>query len=335
MPSSIITAAHGGGGSGTREVIELIRRYLDNPVLSQSDDGACIDIAQQHLVFTTDSYVIYPLEFPGGDIGRLAVCGTVNDIAMQAGVPRFLSLSFILEEGLEFTTLQRIISSIAAAAEEAGVEIATGDTKVVEHGKAGGIYINTSGIGVRNPLHDVHVKNARPGDAVIVTGSLGDHGIAVMNAREDLGIRHALKSDVTPLHAMASKVLERSPEIHCMRDLTRGGLSAALCDIAEASQTGIEIDERSLVVKRQVHGACALLGLDVMSVANEGKALLVCPEADTDSVVAACRETDAGREATCIGTIVADHPGTALVHTREGGERLVDMPAGENLPRIC
>jgi hydrogenase expression/formation protein HypE len=335
MPEPIITAAHGGGGSATGELIALVRRHLDNPILARFDDGACLDMQGTALVFTTDSYVVEPLEFNGGDIGTLAVCGTVNDIAMQGGRPKYLSLSLILEEGLSFARLERILASIATAARAADVTIVTGDTKVVQHGRAGGMYINTAGVGERYPNADTHIRNARPADAVIVTGSLGDHGIAVMNAREELGLHSDLESDVAPLHDLAGQVCTRADAVHCMRDLTRGGLAAALCDIAETAGVGITIDEAALPVKRQVRGACDLLGLDVLEVANEAKAVIVCPAACADQVVSLCRQTAVGAHTCVVGTVEDAHHGTVLCNTREGGQRIVSMPRGEHLPRIC
>jgi hydrogenase expression/formation protein HypE len=334
--NDVVLLSHGGGGSRTRQLLrDIVLPGIMNPVLAPLDDAACLDVPESDLVLTTDSYVVKPLFFPGGDIGRLAVCGTVNDLAMQGAEPRYLTLGLILEEGLPLADLKRIMTSVAEAAGQTGVRIVTGDTKVVERGSGGGVYINTTGLGVRRPGVDTHVANARPGDAVIVTGTLGDHGIAVMSAREGLKFESNLVSDVAPLWDLVKTVLDAAPGIRCLRDPTRGGLAAALNDIAEASGVCVRIRESALRVRDEVRGACGLLGLDPLNVANEGKAVIVCPPECAAGALAALRSHPLGREAGRIGSVVPEPRGRVLLETNLGGERIVDVPTGEDLPRIC
>lgn len=332
----IILLSHGGGGSRTGDLLKsVILPALDNPVLRQLDDAACVSVPGTELAFTTDSYVVKPLFFPGGDIGRLAVCGTVNDLAMQGAEPRYLSLGFILEEGFRVSDLRRVVQSVAQAAKEAGVVIATGDTKVVERSSGGGLFINTSGIGVRRAGVDTHVSNARPGDAVIVSGPIGDHGVAVMSVREGLAFKSRLASDVAPLAGMIARVLDAAPGVRCLRDPTRGGLAAALNDIARASSVCVRIREKAVPVRDEVRGACGLLGFDPLNVANEGKAVIVCRPDDRERVLAALRADPLGRDACAIGVVEAAPAERVLLETALGGERVVDVPTGEDLPRIC
>lgn len=358
----IILMAHGGGGALTRKIIdELILVELGNPILNKLDDGACLSIPESELVLTTDSYVVDPVFFPGGDIGRLAVSGTINDLAMQGAEPRYMSLGLIIEEGFPIRDLKRIIRSVKNVSEETGVLIVTGDTKVigrvqgsaqppesfrqneqngvqgfrVQDERKGGIFINTTGLGVRRPGVDVAVSNALPGDTVIITGSMGDHGMAVMNIREGLQLESQLLSDVAPLWNMIGHLLETVGSIHCLRDPTRGGVAAALCDIADASSCGIRIRESVLPVKDEVKGACSILGLDPLNVANEGKALVVCDGSDADRVLEVLHSHPLSREARVIGKVVAEQAGVVLLETKIGGERIVDVPMGEDLPRIC
>ncbi len=338
MNTEIVLMGHGGGGMLTRRLIdEVFRRALGNPILDAMDDSAVIEGfgGERRVAFTTDSYVVRPLEFPGGDIGRLAVCGTVNDLAMQGAIPRFLSLGVILEEGLPFDVLRRIAASIGEAAREAGVLIATGDTKVVERGKADGVFINTAGIGEIPRGIDVSVGNARPGDVVLVTGFLGDHGVAVLSRREGIAFETELESDVAPLGALIRNLLTEVPEVRCLRDPTRGGLAGALHDIAEASRAGIRIREESLPVRPPVRGACRLLGLDPIALANEGKAVVVLPPDAAPRALALLREDPLGGDAVEIGVVTDEEPGIVLLETTAGGERIVELPAGEDLPRIC
>ncbi|OQA25339.1 MAG: Hydrogenase expression/formation protein HypE [Verrucomicrobia bacterium ADurb.Bin345] len=334
--NDIILLSHGGGGTKTSELLkEVILPALENPVLARLDDAACLDLPSAELAFTTDSYVVKPLFFPGGDIGRLAVCGTVNDLAMQGAVPRYLSLGLILEEGLRVADLRRVVESVAHAAREAGVHVATGDTKVVERSSGGGMLINTSGIGIRRPGVDTHVSNARPGDAVIVSGPIGDHGVAVMSAREGLNFQARLESDVAPLAGMIGRLLEAVPGVRCLRDPTRGGVAAALNDVARSASVCVRIREAAIPMRDAVRGACSLLGFDPLEVANEGKAIVICAAADESAALAALRSDPLGREAVTIGRVSDGPPGRVLLETALGGERVVDVPTGENLPRIC
>ncbi|MBD3392044.1 MAG: hydrogenase expression/formation protein HypE [Chitinivibrionales bacterium] len=336
MTNNLITLAHGGGGERTHALIrDVVLRYLGNPTLNCLDDGACIEIAESRLVMTTDSYVVDPIFFPGGDIGKLSVCGTINDLVMQGGDPRFMSLGLILEEGLRVADLEQVIASAAGVLQSTGVAVVTGDTKVVERGKGGGVFINTTGIGARREGIDVHVGNARPGDSVIVSGTIGDHGIAVMSAREGLRFESDIVSDVAPLWGMIKPLWDEGIPLRCLRDPTRGGVAAALCDIARASGAGIRVREKTLPVRRQVRGACDLLGLDPLEVANEGKAIVVCDPSSTERALAILKQSDSGRDATEVGTVVESHPGTVVMETRIGAERIVDVPSGEQLPRIC
>lgn len=332
----MVLLSHGGGGTRTRQLLrEIVLPEIMNPVLAPLDDAACLEVAESDLVLTTDSYVVKPLFFPGGDIGKLAVCGTVNDLAMQGAEPRYLTLGLILEEGFPLGDLRRVMTSLAGTARQTGVRIVTGDTKVVERGSGGGVYINTAGLGVRRSGVDTHVANARPGDVVIVTGTIGDHGIAVMSAREGLKFESRLESDVAPLWDLVRTLLDAVPGIHGLRDPTRGGLAAALNDIAEASKAGVRIRESALRVRDEVRGACGLLGLDPLNVANEGKAVVVCPPEDADRALAALRSHPLGRDASVAGVVVAEPCGRVLLETNLGGERIVDVPTGEDLPRIC
>ena len=332
----IILLAHGGGGTKTKSIIEnIILKHLGNEILARLDDAACITIPESELAFTTDSYVVKPVFFPGGDIGKLAACGTINDLAMQGAEPKYMSLGLILEEGLSINDLEKIIMSIGSVLRETGVSIVTGDTKVVEKGANNGILINTSGIGVRQPGVDVHVSNARPGDAVIVTGSIGDHGIAVMSCREELQFESELVSDVAPLWDLTRTLLNSLPEVHCLRDPTRGGIAAALCDIAEKSRIGIWINETTLPIKKEVIGACSMLGLDPLNVANEGNAVVVCQKENAEKALTILKSHPQGKEASIIGEITADTSGMVVFKTKMGGERIIEMPSGEDLPRIC
>lgn len=336
MAQDKILLGHGGGGRLTRELLDaVLLPPLRNQILDQLDDSAVIEIEDTRLAFTTDSYVIDPLEFPGGDVGRLAVCGTVNDLAMQGAVPAFLSLALIVEEGLPVAKLQHYIQSAAAAAKEAGVQFATGDTKVVERGHGSGLYINTAGIGKILPGVNVSATNAQPGDKIIVTGNLGDHGIAVMSCREGLDFESQVISDAAPLNKMVQNCLAGTPNVHVLRDPTRGGLTAAICDIASKSNVGARIYEQTVPVQAQVKAACELLGLDVLNVANEGKAVIICPAADLSAVLTRLQAHELGRDAVVVGEITNDHPGTVVLETAIGGERILTPSSGEDLPRIC
>jgi hydrogenase expression/formation protein HypE len=334
----IILMGHGGGGLMTSDLIKnVVISELGNPILDKLDDAACLPPLEGPLAFSTDSYVVDPIFFPGGDIGKLAACGTINDLTMQGAEPKYLTFSLIIQEGFALADLKRIVESFSGVVRENRVIVATGDTKVVERsGESPGIFINTAGIGRRLPETNVSAANARLGDAVIVTGTLGDHGVAILNERGQLGISTTLESDAAALWPLLSGVLTDEPgSIHALRDPTRGGVAAALCDIADSSNVTIELDEAALPVEPAVRGACDLLGLDVLSVANEGKAVIVCDPKRSDAILAKLRSHSLGRDAALIGTATAKMNGRVLMRTKTGGERIVDLPAGIDLPRIC
>ncbi len=316
----------------TAELIAVVREYVGNPLLDRLEDSACVELSGR-TAFTTDSFVVRPLEFPGGDIGRLAVAGTVNDLAVMGAVPRYLSLALVIEEGLAFGVLRRLLASVKAAADEAGVIVVCGDTKVVERGKADGIYITTSGLGKIADGSNISAHNARPGDVVIVSGEIGLHGVAVMAARESLGFASSAVSDVAPLNRMLEPLV-RELDVHAMRDPTRGGCAAALHDIAAASDVSIVLDEEALPVPEVVEGACSLLGTDSLEMPNEGKALILLSGEQAARAVEILRSHKYGRHATTIGKVTKE-TGFPLVLATGLGERLVDAPRGELLPRIC
>lgn len=331
-----ILLAHGGGGSLTRELIEtMFLTKLENPHLRLLDDSAVLAIGGKGYAFTTDSYVVSPYLFPGGNIGKLAVCGTVNDLAVMGAQPLWMSLGFILEEGLLLTDLQNIVESIRATAAEVGVQIVTGDTKVVERGKCEGLYINTAGIGQVVTPHSLGAANVKPGDAIIINGPIGEHGIAVMSRREGIAFQTNIVSDCAPLWPLAKAILDTGAQIHAMRDPTRGGVAAAILDMARASNVGIRLREDTLPISREVRGACDLLGLDPLTIANEGKVLVFCRATDAAQVLTTMKEHPLGRESCVIGEASETPKGMALLRTTIGGERIIDMPTGEDLPRIC
>lgn len=335
-----VTLAHGSGGRAMQALIRdvLVGRF-DNPQLHQMEDQARLALAQftahgDRLAFTTDSFVVDPIVFPGGDIGRLAVCGTVNDLVVGGARPLYLSCSLILEEGLPFDVLERIVDSMASTAEEAGVSIVTGDTKVVPHGAADKLFINTAGIGVIAEGVAPAADRARPGDVVIVSGPIGDHGAAITAAREDLRLEAAIDSDCQPLHALVGAMLGTGADIRCMRDATRGGVATVLNEIASASGAGIRLREAEIPLRDTVRGLCELLGLDPLYLACEGRLVAVVEAADTEAVLSAMRDDAAGREAAVIGEIVGGEARVTM-QTGFGGERVVDTLVGEQLPRIC
>jgi len=336
-----VTLAHGGGGKAMRDLIDdVFVGAFDNAVLAPLEDQARLDMAAlqaagDRLAFTTDSYVVDPLVFPGGDIGRLAVCGTVNDLAVGGARPLYLSCGLIIEEGLPVDDLRAIAASMRAAAEEAGVAIVTGDTKVVPRGAADKLFINTAGVGVIRKGLEIAAHRAAPGDAVLVNGLLGDHGAAVLDARGDLALETPIESDCRPLNGQIDAVLAACPDVHCLRDATRGGVATVLNEFAQASGVGIEIDEAALPLREAVKGFCEILGLDPLYLANEGKLVLVLPEAQADAALGAMRAHPAGRDATRIGRIVQGTQGRVVMNTVLGGQRIVDMLVGEQLPRIC
>jgi hydrogenase expression/formation protein HypE len=330
-----ILLAHGSGGKLSHDLIrKTFLKRLANPFLNRLDDSAVLDL-QGRLAFTTDSYVVTPIFFPGGDIGKLAVCGTVNDLSMAGAVPMFLSLSLIIEEGFPFRELETILGSVREAAEEAGVSIVTGDTKVVNRGSADRIFINTSGIGLVPGGVDISSANCRVGDRILLSGTIGDHGITLLGEREGLGFESSLTSDCAPLNRLVAKMVETSREIRALRDPTRGGLASTLNEFAESSRVGIRIEEESIPILPAVEAVCELMGFDPLYVANEGKLVAVVAPGDAERLVQSMRQNGYGREARIIGEVVADHPGKVVMRTRLGTSRIVDMLTGELLPRIC
>ncbi len=327
----IITLDYGSGGKKTAALIdEIIIPELGNNTLNALGDGAILD---GQLAFSTDSFVVDPLFFPGGDIGKLCVCGTVNDLAMCGAEPKYLSLALIIEEGLPTESLRRIVASIKAAAEAAGVAVVTGDTKVVERGRGDGVYITTSGIGVvRYP--GLGPERMRPGDAVLISGTAGDHGAAVMLARDAL-MEGEIRSDCAALNGLVRAVLESGAEVRVLRDPTRGGVATTLCEFAESAALGIELDEAAIPVRRDVSAACALLGLDPLYCANEGKMLAVVASKDAERALAAMRGVPEGKSAAIIGRVISERPGKVVLRTAMGGGRILQKLAGAQLPRIC
>jgi hydrogenase expression/formation protein HypE len=337
-----ILLGHGSGGQLTADLIQrLFVPGFGNDVLAALEDQATVSLGSGNgvraprLAFTTDAFVVRPLFFPGGDIGKLAVHGTVNDLAVGGARPLFLSAAFILEEGLPLADLQRIVASMRAACAEAGVALITGDTKVVDRGKGDGVFITTSGIGLVPEGRALSIHAARPGDCILVSGTLGDHGIAIMSVREGLEFETVLESDTAPLATLTETILDACPDTRCMRDPTRGGLSSAVNELAAASRVGAVLDEAAIPLRPEVRGACEMLGLDPLYVANEGKLIAVVPPQDAGRVLDAMRAHPLGKDATVVGTVVADHPGMVLLRSRVGGERVVTLLAGEQLPRIC
>ena len=327
---------HGSGGKLTQDLIEkLFVPGVSNDYLAQLNDQAVLDVNGSRLAFTTDSFVVTPIFFPGGDIGRLAINGTVNDLAMSGATPRFVAAAFILEEGLAADDLVRVVESMRQAAEEAGVLLVTGDTKVVNRGKGDQVFITTTGLGVLERSVKISADRARPGDRILLSGTIGDHGMAVMSLREGLEFEGPIESDTAPLHTLVAAMLEASEQIHCLRDPTRGGVATILNEIAARSQVGMEIDGRIIPVRESVKGACEILGLDPLYVANEGKLVaIIAPEA-ADAVLDRMRKHPLGRDACCIGEVVSAHARRVLVKTEIGGTRVLDVMLGELLPRIC
>jgi hydrogenase expression/formation protein HypE len=331
-----ILLGHGSGGKLTGQLIErMFLPAFQDPALAALDDQAILSVNGSRLAFTTDSYVVTPIFFPGGDIAELAVNGTVNDLAMGGATPLFLSLAFILEEGLPIADLQRLVESARRAAERASVRIVTGDTKVVGRGSGDKIFINTSGIGLVPPGIDLGSRRVQPGDAILLSGTIGDHGMAILSQREGLTFDGALESDTAPLHDLVAAVLDSFPGVHAMRDPTRGGVAATLVEIATRQKLGIEVDESAIPVRDTVRGACEILGLDPLLVANEGKLVAFVPPDGADRVLAALRAHALGRDASCIGRVTAEHAGMVVLRTPIGGDRILDLPFGEALPRIC
>lgn len=336
MKDGIILLDHGSGGRMSHRLIsDMLLPCFDNPILARLDDGAVFDIRGQQIAFSTDSYVVDPIFFPGGDIGELAVNGTVNDLAMCGARPLFISAGFIIEEGFSLTDLKTIIESMKRAAQEAEVQIVTGDTKVVQRGAADKIFINTSGIGlVPDGLH-LSGQNARPGDQIILSGFVADHGITILTQREGLHFDSSLQSDTASLNCLVEEMLAASKGIHTLRDPTRGGVATSLNEIAMQSGTGIRLIESRIPVRDEAKGACELLGLDPLYIANEGKLLACVAPEDADKVLAAVRANKYGKDAAIIGEVIVGNPGKVFMETVIGGTRIVDMLSGEPLPRIC
>jgi hydrogenase expression/formation protein HypE len=331
-----ITMSHGAGGKATQSLIEAI--FLDafaNPLLEPLEDGASLRIGESRLAFTTDSYVVSPLFFPGGDIGDLAVNGTVNDLSMTGAIPLYLSAGFILEEGFPVEDLTKITASMAAAAKRAGVQIVTGDTKVVQRGKADGCYINTAGIGLIAADVNLGVAHARPGDAIIVSGPIGDHGVTIMLARGELDIEADITSDTAPLNDLVATLIRSTPGVRALRDATRGGVATILNEIARAADVGVLVNEDAIPVQEAVRGAAELLGIDPMYVACEGRMVVVVDGTVADVALAALRAHPAGTQAALIGHVTAEPKGIVQLHTSFGGTRIVDLLVGDPLPRIC
>lgn len=331
-----VDMAHGSGGRAMAQLIEeLFARHLSNEWLAQGDDGAVLPAGSGRLVMATDSHVVSPLFFPGGDIGCLSVHGTINDVAVMGAKPLWLSAGFILEEGFPLADLARIVESMAAAAKEAGVPVVTGDTKVVERGKGDGVFITTTGVGVLPEGRSLSGRKARPGDAILVSGTLGDHGMAIMAQRESLGFESPIVSDTAALHGLIAALLETGADIHVLRDPTRGGLATTLNEIARQSGVGMMLQEKALPVKPAVAAACEFLGLDPLYVANEGKVVIICVQEDADRLLAALRAHPLGVDAACIGEVREDPHHFVQMTTGFGGKRIVDWLTGEQLPRIC
>lgn len=335
MVSDKITLAHGAGGKMSQELMEqVILPAYGNPLLNEMHDGAAVNMSG-HVAFTTDSYVVQPLFFAGGNIGKLAVCGTVNDLAMTGAIPRYISAGLILEEGFPIADLKRILATMRQMADEAGIYIVTGDTKVVDKGKADGIFINTAGIGDIIPGTQISPKHVKPGMKVILSGYIGDHAAAIMAGRHDLALPESVRTDCAPLNHMTQAMLAAAPDIAVLRDPTRGGVAAVLNEIAEASNCGILIDEEQIPIHPEVQGVCDILGFDPLYLANEGKCVAFVPADKADAVLAAMQADKYGKNARVIGEVTAEAAGQVGMRTAIGGIRVVDMPLGNIVPRIC
>jgi len=332
-----IMIGHGSGGRMTHELVaRVFQAYLSSPALAAGDDFASLILpGSGRMAVSTDSHIVKPLFFPGGDIGRLAVCGTVNDVAVSGAVPLYLTAAFILEEGLPVETLQRVLVSMQAAAQEAGIQFVAGDTKVVERGKADGLFINTTGFGMIPAGCKIDGTQARPGDVVLISGTLGEHGIAVLGARGELGFETGVLSDVAPLNGMIANLLAAAPHTHVLRDPTRGGLATTLNEIASQSQVCIQLEEKAIPVLPAVQAACEMLGFDPLYVANEGKLIVIVPAEEAEAALASLRAHPYGAQAARIGLVKAEPQARVLLRTLIGGTRIVDTLAGEILPRIC
>lgn len=338
MNNKIITLNHGAGGRITHELIsQLFVKYFNNAHLSELTDSAILDFPSGKLAFTTDGYVVDPIIFPGGNIGKLAICGTVNDLAVSGAKPLYLSSSFILEEGLELDELEKIVAAMADEAKKAGVIIVTGDTKVVPKGKGDKIFITTSGVGIVEKKNERIAGGAgiKAGDKIIVNGTIGDHAIAILSSRESLHFESPIESDCAPLNHLIEKALAVCPEIAFMRDATRGGIAAVTSEVADKTRKGIVLYEDKIPVAETVQSVCEIFGFDPLFLANEGKVIMIVPAEKADAVIAALKKDDLGNNAAIIGEVTDQHPGRVVLQTITGGKRIIDMPAGVQLPRIC
>ncbi len=336
IKSGLVEMAHGSGGRVSAVLIEeLFVRHLGNELLSQGNDASAFEVPAGRMVISTDAHVVSPLFFPGGDIGSLSVHGTINDVVTSGAKPLCLSASFILEEGFPLAELEKIVLSMAEASSLAGVPIATGDTKVVERGKGDGVFISTTGIGLVPAGIHISGDRAEPGDAIISSGYIGDHGIAILSSRQGLEFGTQIQSDSAALHELVADMVEAVPDIHCLRDPTRGGLATTLNELCKQSSVGMQIREVDIAVRAEVRGACELLGLDPLYIANEGKMVCICSQKDADKLISVMQGHPLGRDATIIGEVVVDERQLVVMQTSFGGQRVVDWLAGEQLPRIC
>ena len=333
-----ILLSHGSGGQRMDELINnLFIKYFDNPILNKKSDSAILQDCSKNLAFTTDSYVVDPIFFPGGDIGKLAVCGTVNDLAVSGAVPMYLSLSFIIEEGFAINQLEKIVKSISIEANKANIKIATGDTKVVNKGKCDKIFINTTGIGYLNEKN-TSISNGSKiniGDKIIINGPIAEHGIAILASREENSFKTNIKSDCASLHSLIQSVLSTSNSIHFMRDATRGGLASVLCEIADIAKAGILLEENNIPVNEEVQGICELLGFDPLYIANEGKVVIIAGNNDAGQILETLKKHPLGKESRIIGEVTGNHSGKVILNTEIGGKRIINKLVGEQLPRIC
>ena len=338
MINKTVLLGHGSGGRLSHDLIkEIFIKYFDNPILTKQTDAALLEINSKDIAFTTDSYVVDPIFFPGGNIGKIAVCGTVNDLAVAGAVPKYLSAGFIIEEGFPLSDLEQIVATMAQEAKTAEVFIVTGDTKVVNKGLCDKIFINTSGIGIiQNKYKKISTgETIEPGDKIIINGAIADHGMAIMALRNFENFKSDIVSDCAPLSKLIKEILDKGCNIKFMRDATRGGLATVLCELAENNKLGIEIIEQKIPIHENVRGMCELLGFDPYYVANEGKVVLVAGKDDAEKIIEIMKQHEFGKEASVIGEIVSEHTGKAILKTSVGGKRIIDMLAGEQLPRIC
>lgn len=336
IADGVVDMSHGSGGRAMAQLIEeLFFKHFDNALLNQANDQATFDVSAGRMVMSTDGHVISPLFFPGGDIGSLAVHGTINDVAMSGAKPLYLAAGFILEEGFPLASLEKIVISMAKAAKDAAVPVVTGDTKVVEKGSADGVFITTTGIGLIPDGVNISGDLAEPGDAILVSGTMGDHGVAIMSSRENLQFETTIESDSAALHTLIAEMVKAVPTIHCLRDPTRGGLATTLNELAQQSAVGMVLKEAMIPINPAVNAACELLGLDPLYVANEGKLICICAKKDAEKLLAIMRQHPLGKQAAIIGEVIEDQHGFVQMETSFGGSRIIDWLAGEQLPRIC